>query len=180
MHKLRENAEKELKMIEEKGISSSNIDNAYKLTEIIKGIDKIEMMQDGGEYSRDRYSRDREDYSRDGRGYSRDGDYSRDDYENGNSYRRGRSRTTGRYVSRDSGSSLAGDNDRMEKYREMKREYSQARDNGSKNRMLDALDDYVGDTCDMIMQICKDSDCVEERNVMMPHIERLYHYLKDR
>ena len=52
MHKLRENAEKELKAIEEKGLTSSNLDNAYKLVEIMKGVDKIEMMQDGGEYSK--------------------------------------------------------------------------------------------------------------------------------
>lgn len=43
MHKLRENAEKELKAIEEKGLTSSNLDNAYKLVEIMKGVDKIEM-----------------------------------------------------------------------------------------------------------------------------------------
>lgn len=36
MHKLRENAEKELKAIEEKGLTSSNLDNAYKLVEIMK------------------------------------------------------------------------------------------------------------------------------------------------
>ncbi len=55
---LRENAEKELKAIEEKGLNTNNVDNAYKLVEIVKGIDKINMMQDGGEYSRDGYSRD--------------------------------------------------------------------------------------------------------------------------
>ena len=55
---LRENAEKELKAIEEKGLNTNNVDNAYKLVEIVKGIDKINMMQDSGEYSRDGYSRD--------------------------------------------------------------------------------------------------------------------------
>ena len=74
MHKLRENAEKELKAIEEKGLSQSNIDNAYKLVEIVKGVDKIEMMQDGGGYSRDGYSRDMEDYSWERGGYYRHGD----------------------------------------------------------------------------------------------------------
>lgn len=39
---MRENAEKELKAIEEKGLTSSNLDNAYKLVEIMKGVDKIE------------------------------------------------------------------------------------------------------------------------------------------
>ena len=41
---LRENAEKELKAIEEKGLNTNNVDNAYKLVEIVKGIDKINMM----------------------------------------------------------------------------------------------------------------------------------------
>lgn len=81
MHKLRENAEKELKAIEEKGLTSSNLDNAYKLVEIMKGVDKIEMMQDGGGYSRDGYSRDMEDYSRERGGYSRNGDYSREGFQ---------------------------------------------------------------------------------------------------
>ena len=77
MHKLRENAEQELKDIEKKGLNRDNVDNAYRLVEIIKGIDKINMMQDGG-YSQEGYSRDMEDYSRERGGYSRNGDYSRE------------------------------------------------------------------------------------------------------
>ena len=46
MHKLRENAEQELKEIEKKGLTSSNLDNAYKLVEIMKGVDKIKMMEE--------------------------------------------------------------------------------------------------------------------------------------
>lgn len=100
MHKLRENAERELQEIAEKGLSPSNLDNAYKLTEIVKGIDKIEMMKEGG-YSQARggYSREggnsnygggNSNYSREGGGnsnYSQGRDYSRDGYsqEGGNS-----------------------------------------------------------------------------------------------
>ena len=43
--------EKLTRNLEEKGLTSSNLDNAYKLVEIMKGVDKIEMMQDGGGYS---------------------------------------------------------------------------------------------------------------------------------
>ena len=135
MHKLRENAEKELKAIEEKGLTSSNLDNAYKLVEIMKGVDKIEMMQDGG-YSQEGYSRDMEDYSRDRGGYY-------NDYDNGNSYRRGRSERTGRYVHRPNYSRLSGDDEDMDRYRQSKREYSNSRDEGSKNKMLDALEDFI-------------------------------------
>ena len=172
MHKLRENAEKELKAIEEKGLTSSNLDNAYKLVEIMKGVDKINMMQDGGEYSRDRYSRDMEDYSRERGGYSRNGDYSREgnysnDYDNGNSYRRGRNQRTGEYMHRPSHySRLSGDDTDMDEYRSRKMEYSNSRDDGTKNRMLDALEDFMSGVHGMMKQMFKDADCREEREII--------------
>ena len=163
MHKLRENAEKELKAIEEKGLTSSNLDNAYKLVEFMKGMDKIEMMQDGV-YSQEGYSRDMEDYSRE-RGYSREGGYS-NDYDNGNSYRRGRSERTGRYVHRPNYSRLSGDDEDMDRYRQSKREYSNSRDEGSKNKMLDALEDFMSGVCGMMKQLTRDADCTEERQII--------------
>jgi len=171
MHKLRENAEKELKAIEEKGLTSSNLDNAYKLVEIMKGVDKIKMMQDGGEYSRDGYSRDMEDYSRERGGYgggnSRDRGYSRDNYDNGNSYRRGRNQRTGEYMHRPSHySRLSGDDTDMDEYRSRKMEYSNSRDDGTKNRMLDALEDFMSGVHGMMKQMFKDADCREEREII--------------
>lgn len=177
MHKLRENAEKELKAIEEKGLTSSNLDNAYKLVEIMKGVDKIEMMQDGG-YSQEGYSRDMEDYSRERGGYSRNGDYSREgnysnDYDNGNSYRRGRSATTGRYVHRPNYSRLSGDDTDMDEYRSRKMEYSNSRDDGTKNRMLDALEDFMSGVCGMLKQIYRDSDVAEERQIIRKYAQQI-------
>ncbi|MCM1327751.1 MAG: hypothetical protein NC243_11300 [Lachnoclostridium sp.] len=160
MHKLRENAEKELKAIEEKGLTSSNLDNAYKLVEIMKGVDKIEMME-SGEYSNDGYSRDRG-----GRGgYSRDGGYS-NDYDNGNSYRRGRNQRTGEYMHRPNYSRLSSDDTDMDEYRRRKSEYSNSRDGESKEKMLMALDDFMSGVCGMMKQLTKDADCREEREVI--------------
>lgn len=177
MHKLRENAEKELKAIEEKGLTSSNLDNAYKLVEIMKGVDKIELMQDGGEYSRDGYSRDMEDYSLDGGyggGNSRDRGYSRDNYDNGNSYRRGRNQRTGEYMHRPSHySRLSGDDTDMDEYRNRKREYSNSRDEGSKGRMLDALEDFMCGVSSMVKQICRDADCREEREIVKKYAREI-------
>lgn len=174
MHKLRENIDKELKSIEEKGLTSSNLDNAYKLIEMKKGLDKIDMME-SGEYSNDGYSRDMEDYSLDrmGRVYSRDGEYSNDDYDRGNSYRRGRSATTGRYVHRPNYSRLSGDDEDMEKYRERKKEYSNSRDEGSKGRMLDALEDFMCGVSAMVKQICRDADCREERDIVKKYAREI-------
>lgn len=170
MHKLRENAEKELKAIEEKGLTSSNLDNAYKLVEIMKGVDKIEMMQDGG-YSQEGYSRDMEDYSRDRGGYSRNGDYSREgnysnDYDNGNSYRRGRNQRNGQYMHRPNYSRLSGDDTDMDEYRSRKMEYSNSRDDMTKNKMLDALEDFMSGVHGMMKQMFKDADCREEREII--------------
>lgn len=183
MHKLRENAEKELKAVEEKGLTSSNLDNAYKLVEIMKGVDKIEMMQDGGGYSRDGYSRDMEDYSRERGGYSRNGDYSREgnysnDYDNGNSYRRGRNQRTGEYMHRPNYSRLSGDDTDMDRYKEDKRQYSNSRDGGDKNRMLDSLETLVANVCDMVVQIDRDCDCVDERDIIFKHVKNLYDRLR--
>ena len=178
MHKLRENAEKELKAIEEKGLTSSNLDNAYKLVEIMKGVDKIEMMQDGGGYSREGYSRDMEDYSRERGGYSRNGDYSREgnysnDYDNGNSYRRGRNQRNGQYMHRPNYSRLSGDDTDMDEYRNRKREYSNSRDEGSKGRMLDALEDFMCGVSSMVKQICRDADCREEREIVKKYAREI-------
>ncbi len=178
MHKLRENAEKELKAIEEKGLTSSNLDNAYKLVCITEKIDKINMMQDGGGYSRDGYRRDMDDYSRERGGYSRNGDYNREgnysnDYDNGNSYRQGRSATTGRYVHRPNYSRLSGDDTDMDEYRNRKREYSNSRDEGSKGRMLDALEDFMCGVSSMVKQICRDADCREEREIVKKYAREI-------
>ena len=164
MHKLRENAEQELREIEEKGLSKSNIENAYMLVEIMKGVDKIEMMQDGGE---------REHYSRDGEDYSRNRGYSRDSYDNGNSYRRGRNQRTGEYMHRPNYSRLSGDDTDMDKYREHKREYSNSRDEGSKGRMLDALEDFMCGITSMVKQICHDADCREEREIVKKYAREI-------
>lgn len=177
MHKLRENAEKELKAIEEKGLTSSNLDNAYKLVEIMKGVDKINMMQDGG-YSQEGYSRDMEDYSRERGGYSRNGDYSREgnysnNYDNGNSYRRGRNQRTGEYMHRPNYSRLSGDDTDMDEYRNRKREYSNRRDEGSKGRMLDALEDFMCGVSSMVKQICRDADCREEREIVKKYAREI-------
>lgn len=171
MHKLRENAEKELKAIEEKGLTSSNLDNAYKLVEIMKGVDKINMMEEGGGYSRDGYSRDMEDYSRERGGYSRNGDYSREgnysnDYDNGNSYRRGRNQRNGQYMHRPNYSRLSGDDTDMDEYRSRKMEYSNSRDDMTKNKMLDALEDFMSGVHGMMKQMFKDADCREEREII--------------
>lgn len=163
---LRENVRKELKIIQDEGLKKDNYQRAGILIEMLKGIDKVDMME-SGEYSNDGYSRDREDYSNRGRGYS-------NDYDNDNSYRRGRSERTGRYVHRPNNySRLSGDDEDIERYRERKKEYSNSRDEGSKGRMLDALEDFMCGVSAMVRQICRDADCREEREIVKKYAREI-------
>ncbi len=92
MYDLRDMLCKELDEITRKGeLGAGDLDIAYKLVSTVKNIDKIEMMEDDGDYSR-RYSRDG-NWEADMRGnYGRDSSYAR----RGTHYVRG-------HYSRDSG-----------------------------------------------------------------------------
>lgn len=91
MHKLKKYLKEELRQYEEKGnLSSSDIQAVHMITDTIKNIDKIEMLED--EYE--------EGHSRDGRWMARGS------YDDDSSYRRRRDRM-GRY-SRDGGYSEEG------------------------------------------------------------------------
>lgn len=83
MEQLKNKFCRELDFISEKReLTSTDLDRAYKLVDVIKNIYKIDMLEDGG-------------YSGDG-DWSARGNYSRD-YERGSSYRRD---AMGRYSSR--------------------------------------------------------------------------------
>ena len=93
MHRIKEFLMKELESIDKKGqLSMSDLDKVHKMTDTIKNIDKIEMLEDGG-------------YSEDGR-YMGEGRIYGTSYDDGTSYARGRMRakrdSMGRY-SRDDG-----------------------------------------------------------------------------
>lgn len=108
MHELKKMIREKLKAHEERGtLTGASLEEVHILTDTLKNIDKIEMLE-GEEYSHDgysmrrRYSRDAEDYPNErmmyprdgsyaGRGYDRRGDSgdSYDSYDEGESYRRG-------------------------------------------------------------------------------------------
>lgn len=90
MHALKEMLCKELKQYEARTkLNLADLDAVHKLTDTIKNIGKIEMLEDGG---MDDYSEAR---------YSRRGDYAYDD--GGNSYARGGRHYVRGHYSRDGG-----------------------------------------------------------------------------
>ena len=95
MHKLKEKLMEELYELEERlgkasgKMSSSDLEMVHKLTDTVKNIDKIEMLEEGGGYSEE------SNWMADGRMYGTS-------YEGGSSYRRGDGRGRGRNARRDS------------------------------------------------------------------------------
>ena len=87
-HQIKEMLCKELKEFARKDeLSAGSLDVIYKLTSSIKNIDKMEMFEGGG-YSRRGSSYDSYDGGSSRRSYSRE----EDNYDGGDSYRRGYSR----------------------------------------------------------------------------------------
>ena len=122
MHDLKDKLCKELEEIARKPeMSAGDLEAVHKLTDTIKNLDKIEMLEDGG--------------------YSRDGDWEmegRGSYERGASYRGRKRDSMGRY-SRD-GRSM-GRYSRDGRYGPTTRMYSRAE---AKDDMMAKLEDMMG------------------------------------
>lgn len=158
-------------IIDEPKLSQNGLDNAYKMIDIIKDVKNMEYWDVKCEYYREALESMRSGgYSREmGAGnsnYSQENGSYYNDYDNGNSYRRGRNQRNGQYMHRPNYSRLSGEDTDMDRYRESKREYSNSRDDGAKNKMLDALEDFMSGVCGMMKQLTKDADCREEREVI--------------
>lgn len=142
MHKIKEMLMKELKEYEKKGnISVNSLDVIHKMTDTIKNIDKIEMLEEGG-YSEAMYSRD---YSeRGGRGYSRDGEWeARGSYDRGSSYEGGSSYANrGKHYVRGHYSRDGYSNEDYSERDDYSRRYS--RDEG-KDRIMQSFDEMLGE-----------------------------------
>ena len=61
----------------------------------------------------------------------------------------------------------------LEEYRSRKMEYSNSRDEGSKNKMLNALNDFMSGVHGMMKQMFKDADCREEREIIQEWAQRI-------
>ena len=170
-YKMQENVCKELEKKAETGIkSTSDLDTIWKLAGTYKDLLKIDMLQEGSEYShndgyserRKRDSRGR--YSREG-GYAREGEYSREGnyseaYERDGSYRAGR-----RY-------SQDGDMKR-ERYMESKHAYRNGKSPECKQRLMNTLEEYMDDFSAQMEEMLRDSDCREERDTIKRYLDKI-------
>lgn len=182
--------EDELGKIAEKGLSSSNLETAFKLIDMYKDIKNTEYWEKKSEYYmavlEEMHGGD-DEYSE--RGYSgrrnRDsrGRYSRDDGRDvvrGGYYNRGSSYNDGSHY--DDGRSMRGvrggysrhdGRDGYARYMEDKQSYRDTKSTDCKKRLMDSLESYMDDFAKQMEEMYNDSDCVEERATIKRYIDKL-------
>ena len=176
MHKLLENAKKELKQIEETGLNSGNLDNAYKLTDIAKNLAKLQTMEEGEGKMRGGYM---DDY-RDGRGSYRDGGYRDDGYGNYDDDMYGRRGVPGSGRMRGRDGRYRGDDrwhehlDRIMDGADMY-EYGRGRyrDGGDSERMHDGLEKLMYAICMFIESTMDFAETPEEKEIIRKHVQKI-------
>ena len=136
----------EIDKIAEKGLTTGNLETAYKLIDMYKDLKTVE----GMEYYAD------EEYSR-ARGRMRAkrdsmGRYSRR-YDDGNSY------DDGDYAER--------------RYMDSKRMYRNDHSMASKQSMLADLEDFMGDMHNKLKELKRDADTQEERDTIDKYIKMI-------
>lgn len=140
--------ETELKKIADRGLTSGNLDTAYKLIDMYKDVKQVEQMEEGN-YSEDSYGR-----------HWVKGHYSRD---NGSSY-------NDSY--RGYGRSMATD-DNYNNYLESKRRYRSNKSVDCKERMMQSLDDYIDSFTKKMEELAEEADCAEEKQTIERYISKI-------
>lgn len=182
MEKLCKVVETELQKIAEKGLSTSNLETAYKLIDMYKDLKNTEyweikseyyMQEMGGDSQEDGYAMNSygggNSYSnrhRDSRGrYSRGDDH--EDYGAGMS---GRGRRRSHY-SRNDGHAYTGD--RYERYMDSKNSYRAGKSPECKQRLMATLEDYMDDFSAQMEEMLRDADCQEERETIERYLKKI-------
>lgn len=177
--RLCEKIETELSNIAEKGLTTGNIDTAYKLIDMYKDIKNTEYWETKGEYyetvleemQRGEYSNKRDSYGR----YSRDGERSMmQDYDNESSYRgrrRGEHYVRGHYSRNGSSDGYSGNN--YERYMDSKQAYRSGGSQECKQKLMSTLEDYMDDFSHQMEEMLRDSECKEEKETIERYLRKL-------
>ena len=186
MKKFCELIEMELGKIADKGLTTSNLDTAYKLVDMYKDLKNTDYWETKGEYydtvlmeMQGGYSHTDgrmmdDDYSMRGRKRDRMGRYSREDGMGGQSYARGGRRDNrGRY-SRDGGYAMNdGGYSMYDRYMDAKQSYRSNQSMDGKQKLMESLEDYMDDFTEKIKEMARDADSQDERDLINKFLSKM-------
>ena len=176
MKKLCELIESELHKIAEKGLTTSNLETAYKLIDMYKDLKNTEYWEQKGEYyeyvlmemqngSDGGYSMMEDDYAMRGRKRDRMGRYSREDgMRHDDRMRRGGRRD---YSMNDGGYSM------YDRYMDAKQSYRSNQSMDGKQKLMESLEDYMDDFTEKIKEMARDADSQDERDLINKFLSKM-------
>ena len=128
----------------EKGLSTANIEHAYKLVDMYKDLKQVEHWE----------SEDMEDgQSQRGRKRDRMGRYSRED---GYAYAEG-----------------PHEADAKRRYLDAKHSYRTTKSSECKRQLMDTVNEYMEDFAQEMEEMMRDADCKEERDTISRYIQQI-------
>ena len=181
MKKLCELIESELSKIAEKGLTTSNLETAYKLIDMYKDLKNTEYWETKGEYydtvlmemkggySERDYAMMDDDYAMRGRKRDRMGRYSREDgmMRDGQSMARGRGGRSRGYSMSDGGDYM------YNRYMDAKQSYRSNQSMDGKQKLMESLEDYMDDFTEKIKEMHRDAETGEERELISKFMTKL-------
>ena len=168
--------EMELGKIADKGLTTSNLDAAYKLVDMYKDLKNTDYWETKGEYydtvlmeMQGGYSHNdgrmmEDDYSMRGRRRDRMGRYSRDD---GMMHDERHVRGNRHYPMSDGGYSM------YDRYMDNKMSYRTNQSMDGKKKLMDSLEEYMDDFTEKIKEMHRDADTPEEREMISKFMTKL-------
>lgn len=190
MEKLCKIVDEELGKIAEKGLNTGNLETAYKLIDMYKDLKNTEYWEvkseyymsvldemNGGHYQANHSMND--GYSERGRKRDSMGRYSRNGYENGESfigesYAKGGRGYSNRSYNRDGNNySRNGYSGAYDDYMDAKHSYRSGKSPECKQRLMENLEQYMDDFTQQMEEMLRDSDCQEERATIKRYIEKI-------
>ena len=181
MKKFCEMIEMELGKIADKGLTTSNLDAAYKLVDMYKDLKNTDYWETKGEYydtvlmeMQGGYSHTdgrmmEDDYSMRGRKRDKMGRYSREDgmMRDGQSMARGHGSRGRGYSMNDGGYSM------YDRYMDAKQSYRSNQSMDGKQKLMESLEDYMDDFTEKIKEMYRDSETGEERELIGKFMSKL-------
>lgn len=176
MKKLCELIESELSKIAEKGLTTSNLETAYKLVDMYKDLKNTEYWETKGEYYdtvlmemqggySENYAMMDDDYAMRGRKRDRMGRYSREDgMRHDDRMRRGGRRD---YSMNDGGYSM------YDRYMDAKQSYRSNQSMDGKQKLMESLEDYMDDFTEKIKEMARDADSQDERDLINKFLSKM-------
>ena len=187
MKKMCELIEMELGKIAEKGLTTSNLETAYKLIDMYKDLKNTEYWETKGEYydtvlmemqggySERDYAMMDDEYAMRGRKRDRMGRYAREDgmMRDGQSMARGRG-GRGRGYSREGGySQNDGGYSMYDRYMDAKQSYRSNQSMDGKQKLMESLEDYMDDFTEKIKEMHRDAETGDERELISKFLGKL-------